>query len=121
MSIKQIENILAAGMGVGLAMTGGELTSSADRRLDKAKTDPAPLNTISWVLAGARAGGVSQLASLSKPIPHTHASCASTTHTNPDKQKTAGSLARGNFHNALRHIVREALIRHPLFNCHGPP
>ena len=39
----------------------------------------------------------------------------------PDKQKTAGSLARGNFHNALRHIVREALIRRPLFNCHGPP
>ena len=38
MSIKRIENISAAGMGVGIgvAMTGGELTSSADRRLDKA-------------------------------------------------------------------------------------
>ena len=38
MSIKRIENISAAGMGVGdwRSDDSGELTSSADRRLDKA-------------------------------------------------------------------------------------
>ncbi|WP_099088727.1 hypothetical protein [Weissella cibaria] len=50
----------------------GELTSSADRRLDKTLRTLA-LRTIIWALAGARAGGVYPGQSLAKSHPTHHA------------------------------------------------
>ncbi|MGX6490944.1 hypothetical protein [Weissella cibaria] len=49
--------MLAWWVGCDVAIGRGELTSSADRRLDKTLRT-LTLRAIIWALAGARAGGV---------------------------------------------------------------